>query len=462
MTSKSHTSAHPDNPAGQTSTVTISLQRLSRRSALLIFLCIMLVLAGCGKSQSATTGADGKKTITFYTWYTKEQFNWDKVYAAWQKAHPDIDIQYVGLSTKGDTDEYIKKLDLAAGSGDNIDVVMVNNAMTYAQRVDMGMFAPLDDLIDFNYGDEYLADFPVDNVRYAIPGKRSITYVLLNKDRLDKAGLKVPTDWTWDEFREYAKKLTAPDHSYYGVYFHTWASQTLLELLNQPENNSYLKADGTSNMDDPNLRNSFQLRYDAEHTDHSAVPYSDAISQKLNYRDQFLSGAASMLVMGSWMNSTISGTAESAPDFKVAVAPYPKNNAADKTIYTSNDYDYYGIGAGSQQQDTAFQFIRWMTTEGLQAQGTDISSWKKADVSKELETIVNNGTHPEQVDLDSLTATFKVSQGINKPPAVPYLSEIESEVNAEFEKYILQKQDLNTTIANSKAIVQQIIDANRN
>jgi len=424
-------------------------------------LCIMLLLAGCGSSQKAATTADGKKSITFYTWYTKDQFKWDQVYAAWQKKHPDIEVNYVGLSEKGDTEEYIKKLDLAAGSGENMDIIMVNNSLTYAQRVDMGMFAPLTDLIDFKYDDEYLADFAVDDVRYALPGKRSIIYVLLNKDRLDKAGLKVPQDWTWDEFREYAKKLTAPDGSYHGVYFHTWASQTLLKLFNQPENNSYLKADGTSNMNDPNLRASFQLRYDAEHTDHSAVPYSDAISQKLNYRDQFLSGSASMLVMGSWMNSTIAGTAESAPDFKVAVAPYPKNKADDKTIYTSNDYDYYGIGAGSDKQDLSYQFIRWMTTEGIQAQGTDISSWKQADVSKALESIVNNGTHPENVDLPSLTHTFEVSKGINKPPAVPYLSEIESEVNAEFEKYILQKQDLDTTITNAGTIVQQIIDANK-
>lgn len=429
-------------------------------SSILMMLCFALLLAGCGSSGSSDTTADGKKSITFYTWYTKSQFNWDKVYAAWQKEHPDIEVNYVGLSEKGDTDEYIKKLDLAAGSGENIDVVMVNNAMTYAQRVDMGMFAPLDDKIDFNYSDEYLADFPVDNVRYALPGKRSITYVLLNEDRLKEAGLEVPKDWTWDEFREYAKKLNASDGSYHGVYFHTWASQTLLKLFNQPENNSYLKADGTSNMDDPNLRDSFKLRYDIEHEDHSAVPYSDAISQKLNYRDQFLSGAASMLVMGSWMNSTIAGTAESAPDFKVAVAPYPKNNAQDQDIYTSNDYDYYGIGAGSEKQDLAFQFIRWMTTEGIQAQGTDISSWTKADVSEALKNIINNGTKPENVDLDSLVHTFEVSKGINKPPAVPYLSEIESEVNAEFEKYILQKQDLDTTITNSKAIVQQIIDSN--
>lgn len=431
------------------------------KSTIIMSCCLLLVLAGCGQAKESGTTADGKTKITFYTWYTKDQFHWDDVYAAWQKKNPDIEVQYVGLSEKSDTDEYIKKLDLAAGSGDPIDVVMVNNANTYAQRVDMGLFAPLDDLIDFKYEDEYLADFAVDGKRYALPGKRAITYVLLNKDRLDKAGLKVPTDWTWDEFREYAKKLTAPDHSYYGVYFHTWASQTLLELLNQPENNSYLKADGTSNMDDPNFRASFELRYNAEHEDQSAVPYSDAISQKLNYRDQFLGGSASMLVMGSWMNSNIAGSKESAPDFKVAVAPYPKNSADTKEIYSSNDYDYYGIGAGSDKQEASMKFIRWMTTEGIQAQGTDISSWQKADVSKALESIINNGTHPENVDLDSLIYTFKVSKGINKAPAVPYLSEIEQEVNAEFEKYILQKQDIDTTITNAKAIVQQIIDANK-
>lgn len=31
--------------------------------------------------------------------------------------------------------------------------------------------------------------------------------VYLNKNAIDEAGLKVPTDWTWDEFQDYAKKL---------------------------------------------------------------------------------------------------------------------------------------------------------------------------------------------------------------------------------------------------------------
>ena len=58
--------------------------------------------------------------------------------------------------------------------------------------------------------------------------------VLINKDMLDAAGLDVPSlDWTWDDYREYAEKLTSGSgaDTKYGSYFHSWGAVTYGESV---------------------------------------------------------------------------------------------------------------------------------------------------------------------------------------------------------------------------------------
>ena len=38
-----------------------------------------------------------------------------------------------------------------------------------------------------------------------------------NKELFEKAGLEEPKDWTWDDLREAAKKLTDPDNGIFGL-----------------------------------------------------------------------------------------------------------------------------------------------------------------------------------------------------------------------------------------------------
>ena len=202
------------------------------------------------------------------------------------------------------------------------------------------MAAPLDDYIakdGYKVEEDYKVDTHLNGKVYALPGKFNPWYVLLNKDHLDEAGLKVPTDWTWDEFADYAKKLTKGEGATkrYGTYFHGpqnggWMEFLKLKMENQPQNTEFLKPDGSSNLDDPNFKATLELRVRMEKVDKSSVPYSDMISQKLAYRNQFFNQSVSMLTIGSWMNTEIGGTDKVPLTFHVAVAPFPKNNPGDE------------------------------------------------------------------------------------------------------------------------------------
>ena len=110
-----------------------------------------------------------------------------------------------------------------------------------------------------------------------------------------------------------------------------WLEFLKLMMANQPQDTDYLKADGSSNLDNPTFRKTLELRVRMEKEDQSSVPYTDMISQKLNYRTQFFNQSASMITIGSWMNTEIGGTDKVPLDFNVAVAPFPKNEKGDPT-----------------------------------------------------------------------------------------------------------------------------------
>lgn len=434
------------------------------------------LLAGCGSSGTATdsNSSEAGVNLRLYTYGTEEAYNWKETIAAYEKATPGVTVEVVNLSEKGDTAEASKKLDLAAASGEPMDILMFSDAAGYAQRVALGMAEPLDDYIakdGYKVEEDYKIDTRLNGKVYALPGKFNPWYVLLNKDQLDEAGLPVPTDWTWDEYAEYAKKLTKGEGASkrYGTYFHGpqgggWLEFVKLMMINQPQGSDFLKPDGSSNLDDPNFKRTLELRVKLEKEDQSSVPYSDMISQKLNYRTQFFNQSASMITIGSWMNTEIGGTDKVPLTFHVAVAPFPKNDKADPIGYSPVTTDYVSVAASSKHKQEAYNFVRWYTTEGQIVQNKNVPAWnqvKEEEVTKIIEKILAGTKNPELVDKQSLVSTLLASKASELVPPASYQAEVYKVINEEYEKLILGSQDIDTTVKNSQERTQEIIDSNK-
>jgi multiple sugar transport system substrate-binding protein len=447
---------------------------------------LISLLSGCGgssgggDSEGAASGSGGssggqdKVNLRLYTYGTEEAYNWSKTLKAYEDANPGVTIELVQLSEKGDTQEASKKLDLEAASSTQMDILMFSDPAGYAQRVALGMAEPLDDYIakdGYKEETDYKVDTRLNGKVYALPGKFNPWYVLLNKDHLDEAGLSVPTDWTWDQFADYAKKLTKGEGASkrYGTYFHGpqgggWLEFLKLKMENQPENSDFLKADGSSNLDDPNFRATLELRLKMEKEDQSSVPYTDMISQKLNYRTQFFNQSASMIVIGSWMNTEIGGTDKVPLEFNVAVAPFPKNKEGDPTGITPVTTDYVAVAAKSKHKEEAYKFVRWYTTEGQTVQGKNIPAWsqvKSDQVEQIIDTILAGTKIPEKVDKKSLVDTLVASKASAIVPPASYQAEVFKAVNEEYEKLILGNQDIDATVKNSQERVNKIIESNQ-
>ncbi|SDO03823.1 ABC transporter substrate-binding protein [Alkalicoccus daliensis] len=439
------------------------------------------VIAGCGGSDNNdntlndtaegsevnNAGAEAEEeavTIRLHHWYNIEQDNWNEVVAAFEEEHPHINIE-MNSPENNDANETVQQMDLAAASGDQLDVMMINNAQDYSQRVGQGMFEPLNGFIEedgYEYEDEYSVNTAVDGDYYALPGKFNGFFVMLNEDALDEAGLEVPEEWTWDEYMDYAEQLSEGEGAdrRYGTFFHTWLDYMKLAVFNQPEDSNIIKDDGvTSNIDSEHIRKSLEIR-ERGHEDNSATPYADTISLDLNYRDQFFGESAAMIMTGTWMINDTSGTDE-YPPFNLAYAPYPKAAEGDDSTSPSGA-DFLAIYSGSDYKEEAYEFIRWYTTEGITMQGKYLPDPQAVDIEEVVNNLLEEADDLDQegVNVDSLIHTLETQEpaALNIPPA--YIGEAESAYENEVESFLLGDQDLDTTIENAHEAVQNVIDQN--
>ncbi|MEK4008021.1 ABC transporter substrate-binding protein [Paenibacillus sp. FSL H3-0333] len=447
--------------------------------ALVWIIVLLVALAGCGNSNntngatptSGSTAAPeaGESAAPSAEPVTIKVANWspaadmEPILQAYEDSHPGITLEYVELADNGDSVAGMKKLDLLVASGENLDVVFMPGATDYSQRAGLGLLAPLNDLISkegITLTDEYTVDPSVDGKVYALPDTLENYFVLLNKDKLDAAGLAVPTEWSWDDYLDYAAKLTSgtgPSKTF-GTYFHTWAMYWELAVINQEKDNNLVN-NGVLNIDSAGIRQSLELRSKAEASG-VAVPYADTISQKLAYRSEFFTGHAAMIVTGNWMIGEAGGSEEFPATFTTAFAPMPSNSAGQPAGVSIANGNYVGILEKSAHQQEAYDFIRWYSTEGEQMQNV-YSAWKKQDVDKFIAGVKSGAMSPDKIDEASLAYVIKNAKPapLSVPPT--YQGELETAFTKETELYILKQQDLETTIKKAQAELQKIVDANK-
>jgi len=382
---------------------------------------------------------------------------------AYEKSHAGVKIDYVELSDSGDSVAGMQKLDLLVASGEKLDVTFMPGATDYSQRAGLGLLASLNEMIaaeGIDLNGTYLLDPSIDGTVYALPDTLENYFVLLNKDMLDAAGLEVPTDWTWDEYLDYAQKLTTGTGAakVYGTYFHTWPMYWQLAQINQMKANN-LYTDGKLNVDSPEIRLSLELRSKGEKAG-IATPYADTISQKLAYRSEFFSKRAAMIVTGNWMIKEAGGSEQFPASFTTAFAPMPSNGEGQPSGVSIANGNFAAILDKSANKQAAYDFIRWHSTEGGELKNV-YTAWKEQDADQYISGVKSHALSPDLIDEASLTYVMKHFQAapLNVPPA--YQSQLEQAYTAQTELFILGQQDLETTIAKTATEVQAIVDANQ-
>jgi multiple sugar transport system substrate-binding protein len=409
------------------------------------FLAMSLLSACTGNSESNSSTSekpkDEKVTIKYYNWDNElMQASTEKYIEQFEKENPNIDVEHVSL-VPGNSLETLKKLDVLMASGEPIDLFMTPHIDAIYQRAAQGVVAPLDDLYNENKlkpEEEYYVNPKFDGKYYGILSNISTNFVLLNKDALDEAGLEVPkAGWTWDEFSEYAKKLTKGEgtEKQYGAYFHNWglyANPIAQVHLKHP----FMTEDGKTNFTDPSYEYFFNLRRQMEKTDKSIKPYADVIGAKLNYRTEFFNGDAAMLLTGSWMIADTGNTQQFPHEFTTAFAPVPVQSKGDKNeIFTGGNY--LAIGQSSKNKEAAFKFARFISTNLTDAR-TELPGWKKGDAKPLVEKWISG--KEDYYDVDSLMSTlFDSTEALPASDvSITYAAELDKILGDGFSQFILE------------------------
>jgi multiple sugar transport system substrate-binding protein len=174
-------------------------------------------LAACGSG-----GSGDSKELVLSTWNLPEDIKtYTKFAQDYAAAHPGVKIT-VNVTPSGDFGQWFST-QLAADTAPDI-IRMTYQA--YGRYAGNGGLVKLDEHLPAGYGDDFAPSFwqavRTDKGVFGVPQHTDTFALYYHKDILEKAGLTPPTElakaWTWDEFRDAARKVKGVTGKYAFAY----------------------------------------------------------------------------------------------------------------------------------------------------------------------------------------------------------------------------------------------------
>ena len=338
--------------------------------------------AGAASIAIPTTGAKLPMDKVNFHWVDSgdvKAFFWNAFFPAYQKAHPNITVQYDALPWN----EIAKVVPLGVQNGNAPDVFQIPLGFTAGQAVSQGWVQPLDDIIpDFT---NWKKGFPAGSFANGVTDFNGKTYqipfttnkrhdlLLYNVDYLKQAGVDPQAKrLTWDEFRAAAKKMTQQGAGkYYGVIIGGGEAarwENTVRVLAQTA--------GAAGTNDQNWKTG-QYTYTADEyiaaielllamkADGSVFPGSLNLNGP-QAREQMPQGSAAMIIEGPW-NIPLWKKDSPAYAFDIAMQPVPNSGPAIPLTYApTRGWGY--IYAKSRNVAVAGDIFHYLGTEAGQVQ----------------------------------------------------------------------------------------------
>ncbi|MGW0335346.1 ABC transporter substrate-binding protein [Streptomyces sp. NPDC003011] len=346
----------------------ISIRR-SRRAAIAVALGSVLALTAtaCGDDGSGSggdTGADGSGKGKIVFWDNNGGVRtdiWKEVIADFEKANPDIDVEYVGIAST----EYQSKVDTAIQGGGLPDVGGVGAAMIAAISAQNAL-EPLDDRLaksslDGKLNEDMLKSLKAagggDGTLYSIPTSANNGVLYYRTDLFERAGLEAPT--TWDRFYEAADKLTNVGKNEFGYTIRGGAgsiAQALDAMYGQSGITSFWDASGEkTTVNDPKNVAALEKYADLYK---KVTPAADLNNDFTKMVAQWDSGTIGMLNhnLGSYQDHVKAFGTD-----KFRGIPQP-TGPGGKRVQVSNPVDGLGLFKSSKNKGAAWKFIKFATS----------------------------------------------------------------------------------------------------
>ncbi|MHC4107286.1 MAG: ABC transporter substrate-binding protein [Planctomycetota bacterium] len=339
-----------------------------RRSHLILFLLVAATLACVIPHRAAPSS---KATVQFTVWGMPfEDRLFEDVYArGFEALHPGVVIDYGRYDDPAD--KYFAWHML--GKGADVMRVRITDYHTFVAR---GMLQELDPFINdptLGLSEQEQADFmpaiwsllEVDGRRYALPSDNAQYGLYYNKALFDRYNADHPehpigypdAEWTWQELRDAAGKLTLRDtdgnYVQYGIDFALW-SWPFMGFLRQAGGELWDEEQTTTLINSSQGVEALQLIVDL--IPHSASMRSVGQIGSASGPDKlFAGGHTAMLFDGSWRAPDLERV---DPDLDFAIAPLPRHRR--RAVMSGSVL--WAISAHSEHKEVAWRMIKWMTS----------------------------------------------------------------------------------------------------
>ena len=323
-----------------------------RRLFLIAATALLVASAGCGGSSSS----NGVVNVT--VWHGYEDIEGKAMTSAaarFNATHPKI---HVTVQNYGNADYALQKVLTAIRGGAYPDIAYLYgswaaNIARSPTAVDLSSRIKEPGV---NWNDFWPAERQAVQVGDKVIGMPALVdnlALVYNRKLFDQAGIPYPTaNWTWDDFRAAAQKLTDPSAKQFGwAYVADGSEDTVwrFDALLWQAGGDILNSDNTkAEFNSPAGVQAATLLQQMATVDHSV--YLD--NGNGNYANLFNSGKIAMLFTGPWDLSSFPDV-----DYGVQVLPGLTNH---QTI--SGPDQWVLFDNGSERTQAAWTFLKWFTS----------------------------------------------------------------------------------------------------
>lgn len=318
----------------------------------LVLLSLVLVL-----TSVLATGCGGpkKQVLRFATWDSEAALEVQKKIAKrFEELNPDVKVQVEAYG-----EGYEQKIASGFGAKNAPDVLYMWDFPTYKASLE-----PLNTYIDQDadfkniQADLYpgiLNYSTIDSNILGMPVGYTSHVIYYNKKLFKEAGIPEPTnDWTWDEFREIAKKLSNKEKKIYGFAVPTQPDPYDFEQFLWNDGTAYLSPDGTKAEGYLNSAATIgRMQFFADMIkEGSALGAQDSVSKA------FRGGNVAMQESGIW---PLAQHKEAIGAENLGIVGLPRA-AKDKTAASVINSSALSMSKDSKQKELAWAFIKFYTS----------------------------------------------------------------------------------------------------
>lgn len=436
-------------------------KKIGFASAILL-LFAALIWSACFIAGGSGAPAPSEEPVTLKVWGSvpaesgpakvMEQFN-----KAFEKENLKAEYEFFPNNESGNA-----QLESTILAGGDVDVYFTYTTRELEKRAMSNMALDLTPFIARDHMDlekdfgSSVSSYFINGKPYSIPTKLDQYGITLNKDKFDKAGIAIPKEWTFDEFRAVAKKLSKGEGigRTYGMFFSS--QQDISYIITYFASRSlggdplYKSGGRETNFDNPVLSDAIGLVYNMMNVDHSAPTHEDSVEQKLTQESMFLTGKCAMTI-GPWVIRNVKDQSTYPHNFTTAFAPYPVSRYGTQTYEQGGLGDHLSVCPTSAHTEAAWKFIRWYATSGIieMTEGGRIPAYVGFDTKAIMSLLMKNSDG--LIDRESAQKILVTPrEHFAVPSLTVHLSQISSVLNSHMERIFTGKESVAAGLRSAK------------